>query len=246
MKVHRQIPRSGALAMPRLYRLKFSLVLSAMALGSLALVIPSLADAQTLYRIVGADGKVTFSDKPPAPDSKDKVAAPVKAGSVSASPPSSGTGLPFELRQVAARFPVTLYTSANCVPCGSARALLTSRGVPFTEKMVTTDADAQALKRLSNETSLPFATIGSQQLKGFADTEWTQFLNAAGYPAASVLPSSYRPPAATPLVAVAPAPADPAAPAATSAAANNNQPASTTGAGVPVAPPVSNPAGIKF
>jgi hypothetical protein len=50
------------------------------------------------------------------------------------------------------------------------------------------------LQRLSGDTSVPFATIGSQQLKGFSDVEWTQFLNAAGYPQTSVLPASYRPP----------------------------------------------------
>ena len=33
----------------------------------------SAAQAQTVYRIVGADGKVTFSDKPPASSDQGKV-----------------------------------------------------------------------------------------------------------------------------------------------------------------------------
>jgi hypothetical protein len=108
--------------------------------------------------------------------------------------------------------------------------------VPFTEKSVTTPDDSQALQRLSGESSLPFATIGGQQLKGFSDVEWTQFLNAAGYPASSVLPSSYRQAAATPLVAVSDAPSTTARVAPERAAAPAAQPA----------PAAASPSGIRF
>jgi glutaredoxin len=97
---------------------------------------------------------------------------------------------------VQARFPVTLYTASNCSPCASARALLTLRGIPFTEFSVQTDADAQTLRALSGQDLLPFATIGRQHVSGFAADEWRQYLDAAGYPQSSVLPSNYRAPAA--------------------------------------------------
>lgn len=196
-----------------------------------------LSHAQQVYRIVGPDGKVTFSDQPPATASNAKATATTPGGGGDAAP----TGLPFELRQVASKFPVTLYTGDNCAPCGSARAMLTNRGIPFTERTVNKAEDVQALQRLSGEASLPFATIGGQQLKGFSDSEWTQFLNAAGYPAASVLPASYRRPAATPLVAVNTPPAATAAAAAGGATPRPARPAPT-----PVQAPVENPAGIKF
>ncbi len=192
-----------------------------------------LSHAQQVYRIVGPDGKVTFSDQPPATAGNAKATATTTGGGGDAP-----TGLPFELRQVASKFPVTLYTSDNCAPCGTARAMLTNRGIPFTERTVNKAEDVQALQRLSGEASLPFATIGGQQLKGFSDSEWTQFLNAAGYPATSVLPASYRRPAATPLVAVN------TPPAATSAAGAAPRPARP--APIPVQAPVENPAGIKF
>ena len=41
--------------------------------GTAALVFASGAQAQTVYRIVGADGKVTFSDKPPVTAEQGKV-----------------------------------------------------------------------------------------------------------------------------------------------------------------------------
>lgn len=200
-------------------------------------LLSPLSQAQQIYRSVGPDGKVTFSDKPPAPDSKAKVST-AGAGATGG---VDSAGLPFELRQVATKYPVTLYVGDNCGPCGAGRSLLTSRGIPFTEKTVNTSEDGQALQRLSGDKSLPFLTIGSQQLKGFSDSEWTQFLNAAGYPPSSVLPASYRPPAATPLVTTATAPA--------TGTAAGRETGSSTSAARPAPPPPQpneNPAGIKF
>ena len=210
-----------------------SKVIQMLAFSALLAGASAASNAQQVYRIVGPDGKVIFSDRPPSPsetNAKVTAAAGSPLGSVSTA------SLPFELRQVVQRYPVTLYTGDNCSPCQSARSMLITRGVPFTEKSVTTPEDSQALQRLSGENSLPFATIGGQQLKGFSDAEWTQFLNAAGYPASSVLPSSYRQAAATPLVAVSAAPATIAPAAPERAAAPAAQPA----------PAAASPSGIRF
>lgn len=215
--------------------------------ATLAALLASAVQAQPMYRIVGPDGRVTFSDRPPA----DGNAAAPAPGTTRAPAADTGAGLPFELRQIAARYPVTLYTAPSCAPCNSARNLLVNRGIPFTERTVTSNQDIDALQRISGEANLPFGTIGSQQLKGFADVEWTQYLDAAGYPRTSQLPPGYRAPAAAPLVAVQNTPA--AAPA-------GNAPAP---AGTPLSPPEpaplppspaprvnspnpANPAGIRF
>ena len=161
---------------------------------------------------VDPDGKVTSSDRAPS-----EKATPALAGSAGAAPvaaTAAGGDLPYALRQTVSRFPVTLYTSADCAPCDSARSLLKSRGVPFTERTVNTNQDIDVLKSLSGNASLPFGTIGGQHLNGFLDTEWTQYLDAAGYPKKSQLPSNYRQPAATPLGAIKPLQAAPTAPAA--------------------------------
>ncbi|WP_298932132.1 glutaredoxin family protein [uncultured Ramlibacter sp.] len=215
-------------------------LLAASLAGLMAAILAPAVHAQ-VYRITGPDGRVTFSDKPPPePSAKNAAAAPTVpmqgAGSGNAT-----AALPFELRQVAAKYPVTLYTGPNCGPCGSGRALLASRGIPFSEKLVASNEDIDALKRLSGASSLPFVTIGGQQLKGYSEVEWSQFLDAAGYPKTSQLPSSYRQPAASPLVAVqqqAPAPAAQAAP----------PPAPAPVAAPPAAagPSPSNPTGIRF
>ena len=211
------------------------LTIRVVAVAAGCLLAP-LAQAQQVYRIVGPDGKVTFSDKSSPAASNAKT----MSGAVGSSGSTSST-LPFELRQVTSKYPVTLYTVENCSPCLSARAMLTIRGVPFAEKIVTTVDDSQALQRISGDISLPFATIGSQQLKGFSDSEWTQFLDAAGYPTVSVLPANYRQLAATPLVAVATAPT-----ATPNNGAKNSDPTRPAAPAAQAVPPASNPAGSRF
>ena len=205
------------------------------------LLIAASALAQPLYRNVDKNGKVTYSDQPPAANAQP--AAP-RGGNVTTigGGGSNGTGLPYELRQVVQRYPVTIYTSEECGPCGSGRSLLVTRGVPFDERTIKTNADTDALQRMSGQTALPLLSIGSQQLKGFSDAEWSQYLDAAGYPKSSQLPAGYRAPPAQPLVAQAAAPG--------TAAVAPAQPAPTAApeapAPAPTGPTPSNPAGIRF
>jgi glutaredoxin len=219
--------------------------------GGLLLVLGSHAAlAQTLYRSVGPDGKVTFSDTPPPASAATNAKA--KGSATPAGPVSAGSALPYELQQIASRYPVTLYTGDNCGPCASGRNLLTARGIPFTERTVTTPEDAAALQRMSGDTSLPFITIGGQQIKGYADTEWTQFLDAAGYPKTSQLPPGYRASAPTPFVAVQrPVSAAPGAAAATTGGTSGESTGETFNtrprpAATPTPVPNTNPANIRF
>jgi glutaredoxin len=198
------------------------------------LAFSSQISAQQLYRIVGADGKVTFSDQPPPPSSNAKVTSG-RGGSFTES--AGGAALPFELRNVAQRFPVTIYTGKDCSPCDAGRNMLRTRGVPFTERTVESREDIESFKRISSDAQLPLATIGGQQLKGYSDSEWSQYLDAAGYPKTSQLPAGYRNPAPSPLVARA-APAPAAAPAAAPEPTPVQIPE-------PARSP-NNPAGIRF
>jgi len=165
---------------------------AAAALGS------SDAAAQQIFRSVGPDGRVTFSDTPPvgaASGSKTVALVPSVAGAT-----TDLGALPFEVRQVANRYPVTLYAGPECAPCAAGRGMLSARGIPFTEKTVSTTEDIEALRRLASVATLPVLVIGSEQLKGYSEIEWGQFLDAAGYPKTSQLPAGYQWPPATPLV----------------------------------------------
>ena len=204
----------------------------ALLLASAALACAAGAQAQMIYRIVGADGKVTFSDKPPVSAEQGKIAGT----GVGASGAAANAALPFELRQIVAKYPVTLYTAPKCAPCDSGRALLSGRGVPFSERTVVTPEDSDYLQRLVGDNTLPYVSIGGQRIKGFSDGEWTQYLDAAGYPKTSLLPATYKNAAPTPLVNVQ-------KPVAPKAEPKPQAPAETAPA---PGPSPSNPAGITF
>lgn len=205
------------------------------ALVGLAALWTAGAGAQQVYRIVGPDGRVTFSDRPPADPAAKSATAPTMSLAAGAN-----ASLPFELRNVTNRYPVTLYSGQECGACNNGRNFLNSRGIPFTERTVSSEEDIEALKRMAGAARLPLLTIGGQQLKGFSESEWTQYLDAAGYPKSSQLPSGFRNPPASPLVAVQQPPQRPAAPA----QAQQPQQAVAPQQSSEPAPP--NPAGIRF
>ncbi|ACB33917.1 conserved hypothetical protein [Leptothrix cholodnii SP-6] len=168
------------------------------------LLIGGAGAAVAQYKVVAPDGSVTYTDRVPAAASSRTQ--PLRAGAGGA---DGAAELPFVLRQVMARYPVTLYTAPACAPCDTARQLLRQRGVPLVERSVPTPDDVGELRRIEQTTDLPILRLGSQRLVGYSADEWTAMLDAAGYPRQSMLPGSYRQPAARPLIA--PRTAQPAA-----------------------------------
>ncbi len=202
----------------------------------IALALIGLAwPAAALYKVVGPDGRITYTDRPPS-DSAARVTTINRAGVSEV--PAPQDGLPADLRQTATRYPVTLYSTADCPPCDAGRQLLLQRGVPFTEKLIVSDDDVAAMERIIGARTVPSLTIGAQALRGLSQSEWATYLDLAGYPRESKLPKNWQPPPATPLVArSSPRPAL-APPAAASA------PTRSAADAAPVLTPA--PAGIRF
>lgn len=210
---------------------------AAMLFAAAALVLaPTLVAAQAIYRIVGPDGRVTFSDKPPANNGK---ATTLGSGGRSADNAEGAADLPFELREVINRYPVTLYTSANCELCDAGRKLLQSRGIPFRERTIATEEDIEARKRMGLEGVIPIVVIGNQRIKGYSEVEWNEYLDLAKYPKTSRLPAGYRNPPPAPL-----------APASGTASDTRRSTAPATQTPPPPPPPSGptpdNPTGIVF
>jgi glutaredoxin len=165
-----------------------------LAFGAAMLLVAAGVQAQ--FKVIGADGKVTYTDREPS-QPEGRVTALGGKVPVQAAEPD----LPFELRQVVAKYPVTLYTTTGaCEPCVQARQFLKQRGVPYGERQAASNEDIEALEKLSGGREAPTLTVGSQILRGFATDSWGQYLDAAGYPRESRLPSSYQYRAATPIV----------------------------------------------
>ena len=205
------------------------------AVALLAAAGPALAQ----YKVVGADGKVTYTDRPTAADAAAQVLPLRRDGLPSTSATNAGPPLPTELRAVVARFPVTLFTSSGCSPCDTGRKLLQQRGVPYSEKLVGSEDDIAALQRLSGGRTVPALTVGGQAMRGYLETDWLATLDLAGYPRDSRLPRGWQAPPPAPLVARTPVEAP--MPNATNAA---NAPAARQPAEPVVSPTGST--GIRF
>lgn len=162
--------------------------------------------AAAQYRWIGPDGVVGYGDVPPA---GARNVQPFKARPTD---PSADRDLPYEVKRAAERFPVTLYTGAECgAPCDAGRALLTRRGVPHAERQVVTSADIEAFRRATGANTLPVLSVGSRNVPGFEAGAWGELLDSAGYPASSQLPPVWRPAPAQPMnTQAAPARAEPA------------------------------------
>jgi glutaredoxin len=203
------------------------LAINFIAIQALFMLAAGHLYAQQVYKSVDKNGRVTYSEVAPLPNSGDKL-----TGESAANP-----SLPYTLQQVVSRYPVTLYTAKDCGPCVNARLMLNQRGVPFAERTVSSNEDIDAYNKLNNENTFPLVTIASQQLKGYEADEWTKYLDAAGYPKSSVLPRNYRNAEATTLT--------PKKTAEKSEKEVAEKPATTRPAPTPQAPN-NNPAGIKF
>ena len=142
--------------------------------GSLAV---SLAAAQTTYRWLDASGQTVYSDQPPPVGAKQVV-------KISGQTPGDDAQMPYATRQAVEKYPVTLYSAANCIElCQNARDLLNQRGVPFTEKLATSEAElAELTRRLGSEAVIPSIFVGQQGFKGYEVVSWNNLLDLAGYP----------------------------------------------------------------
>lgn len=154
-------------------KLLLSLLLGCAVLSSFT------AQAQTSYRWTDPKtGQMVISDKPP-PAGVKQVSKYQQAQEAE----EGNSSLPYGTRKAAQNFPVKLYTAPECVEvCQRARDVLNARGVPFTEKMVTTPEDSTELKNIAGEVYIPVLTVGKQVVKGVDATSWNNVLDLAGYP----------------------------------------------------------------
>jgi glutaredoxin len=144
------------------------------------LLATAAVSAQTTYRWIDpSTGGTVISDRAPPPGARRVVKS---ATTVDA----DGPQVSYALRQASEKFPVILYTSAGCVTCKDARALLEGRGVPFSEKVLQNEEEVAELGRqLGGEALLPSVSVGRQNARGFSPSVWNALLDAATYPSSA-------------------------------------------------------------
>lgn len=152
------------------------------AVGLWILLFAAAAQAAQLYRWVDDKGSVEWRDTPP-PATAKKVEQRKMGDNV-----IGAAEVPYAVQLAAKGHPVTLWAT-DCGPvCTSARAHLSKRGVPYTEK--NPQSDFAAFKKLSPGASIPLLQVGRIQLQGYLESEWESTLDNAGYPRTGVAPAT--------------------------------------------------------
>ncbi len=141
----------------------------------IALCLLSLGSTAQTYRWTDGQGRTVISDTPPGGKPRE-----VSKDNAKAIPDD---GLSFATRLARDKFPVTLYTGAECSgPCQQGKELLAARKVPFTEKAVQKAEDIAELKQLAGDAFVPTLKVGRQHIRGFDAERWHAELDSAGYP----------------------------------------------------------------
>lgn len=140
-----------------------------------------------------ATGSRECSDLPPPADAKAISDVRGRAGRIDGQES-------FSQRQASERFPVVFWSNDCGEPCNNARKLLTSRGIPFSDRNPAQQDLQDEFRRLTKgQMQVPLLLVGSTQLTGFEESQWNSTLDAAGY---SRTPTAARKPTPAPAATI--------------------------------------------
>jgi len=127
--------------------------------------------AQTLYKSIGPDGRIVYSDRPPAEGRLEKTMA---FENLPSSPlPSAYVE---QLRKMGsppapAAMPtsgVVLYSAAWCGFCKKAKAYMAGKGIQYREFDVNTKDGMAAFARAGGGKGVPLLLVDGQRVQGFS------------------------------------------------------------------------------
>lgn len=157
-----------------------------LAFGLLAFSLAAAA-APTVYRWTDESGNVHYSDTAPPADAKaTHKLGPAGQGAGEAPSPIDQS---YAMQLAVKNFPVTVYTSKQCgKACDEALDYLKKRGIPYTDKVVATQDEIDALVKLAGKAEVPVLVVGIDVEKGYNEQSWSEALDTAGYPKTSGAP----------------------------------------------------------
>lgn len=151
-------------------------------LAAFSLVLFAVAAQAQLYRWTDENGTVHYTDTQPPANAKNVE----KKGSAHAGAEGAAAQHSYAMQQAVKKFPVTIYTSKDCgKPCKEGLDFLKKRGVPYTEKVVATQAEIDELVKLAGAPRVPVMVVGIAIQKDFEQHSWNEALDTAGYPKAA-------------------------------------------------------------
>lgn len=150
-------------------RLPILLFLSALALPC--------AQAQSLYKVVTPDGRVLYTNQPPANGKILKTLTP-DAAPATALPPSAAEQL---AKLQALRSPtaasvsgVVLYSAVWCGYCTKAKAWLAGKGISYREIDIDTPDGMASYAQAGGGRGVPLLVAGGQRVQGYSPAAYEQ------------------------------------------------------------------------
>jgi len=146
---------------------------SCLLLLACALLASAGLRAQTVYKSIGPDGKVVYSDQPPTTGKLQKT---MKFELASSALPASAASFMEQFRKthpagvpVASAKGVTLYSAVWCGYCKQAKAWLGSHGVAYTNVDIDAPGGTAALAQASGGGGgVPVLVVDGRTLNGYS------------------------------------------------------------------------------
>lgn len=141
-----------------------------------------LAHADTLYKSVGPDGKITYSDKPPIKGNVEKklifrnlpsTKLPASASS-KLTQVGDKTAISKPKANVAA---VTLYTASWCGYCKQAKAYLANQKINYREVDIESQDGMVEFSQAGGSGAVPLLIAGKESLQGFSPEAYDDILS---------------------------------------------------------------------
>lgn len=140
----------------------------ATALIFLALAVFSPQGEAEIYKVVGPDGKVSYTDKEPKSEKAEKLKIQTYAG------------VPAVSSLNAAVKRVTLFSAQWCGACRKAKAYMVSHKIAFDEWDIDTSSYAQGKLKEFGTKSIPVILVGNQRMVGFSPESFEDMRSKAG------------------------------------------------------------------
>ncbi|MEC5386226.1 glutaredoxin domain-containing protein [Uliginosibacterium sp. H3] len=152
-------------------------------LSACLLLTQGLAEA-AVYKVIGKDGKVIYTDEPPADGTNARelrvqsYSGPAQQGKLSAQedwqailkrPAASNSAPP----------PVVMYSTDWCGYCKQARQYMRAKNIAFSDRDVEKDKSAQAQYAKLGGRGVPYFVIGRLTLAGFSQDSFDATLRDA-------------------------------------------------------------------
>jgi glutaredoxin len=145
----------------------------------LLFLVPAAALSQTLYKTVGPDGRISYSDTPPADAKVQKTMSysPLPASPVAESARRHRAELESSLQRRSSETAtsgegIRLFTAVWCGYCTKAKAYLGQKGIAYQEYDIDTPAGKSAFAQVGAGTGIPLLLWREKRQQGFSQATY--------------------------------------------------------------------------